>query len=292
MSQDIIKCQSCLTNNRISSYKTSSRPVCGKCKKPLPENIFNVIARKSIIIKSYIIKLYKGDVPLYITFFFYTFLGPSLFIFLLMFISKQLSSPILSHITVGILYLLMPYYIFMLIASWRSASKFTGNKYGGNIVKLIIILSILNIIKETFFYDIKVMDFIKKESSTKSENLPTNKLASEVARLLSKSTPLMIDSETELLRVSAVSNFLVYQTRYINLTGQDLDYNNIESSKEEIIALSSNQICTNPATLKYIQNGLILKQNLYTSDMKFILTFNIDKDKCNSLLFSNSGSVM
>jgi len=96
---------------------------------------------------SYIVKLFKGEISLFITFWIYgIFIGFSLG-YLLEFISKMYHTEITSNILllfafIFINFLVIVYNMFMWIAMWRSANKYKGKKSISELVKLYVVFSI------------------------------------------------------------------------------------------------------------------------------------------------------
>lgn len=90
---------------------------------------------------NYIIKLFRGDIPLHVTFWMYGFFIGHLASFLFE------NLPETNNQYIWFLYMilfnfLMMYHIFILIAIWRSANKYQGKKNLREIAKLYVVFSV------------------------------------------------------------------------------------------------------------------------------------------------------
>jgi hypothetical protein len=86
---------------------------------------------------NYFIKLFRGDIPLYITFWIYGILIGRLMYLMSEYIFRTNDKELWLIDVVTILY-----YIFIYIAIWRSANKYQGKKNWGEAAKVYVVLSI------------------------------------------------------------------------------------------------------------------------------------------------------
>ncbi len=90
---------------------------------------------------NYLIRLFRGDIPLHVTFWIYGFLIGHFLSFLFESLPK-IDNQYSWFIYSVFLILLVTYNIFILVAIWRSANKYQGKKNWGEAAKLYVVFSI------------------------------------------------------------------------------------------------------------------------------------------------------
>ncbi len=101
-------------------------------------------------VTKYLIKLYKGDIPLYITFWIFGMLIGHLLMTLVNTVVNLYMYQIIVYelqwLILLIFIILMLYNIFILIAIWRSSNKYQGKKSNRELAKLCIVFSIYGMV--------------------------------------------------------------------------------------------------------------------------------------------------
>lgn len=199
-------------------------------------------------------KLWKGEYPLWVTFWIFGVPVNILFRVSFYYIESNYIA-FLKNFGIYSIYLLffivILYSVFIWIAIWRSSNNYKGSQYLAAAAKLTVILGALNTL---FNYNTGLLNTLL---SNKEPSI--NDQLKETSLLLNKSLPIKVDASTELYKVSSGKNQLIYYYRL----------NALNEQQKEYIRNNWSNIKTN------LRNSIIVK-GCNDKDIKYFLTRDIE----------------
>lgn len=173
--------------------------------------------------------LWRGNISLYKTYWYFSFLPNLVFTFAFAIInSNYLFISISTFGNFSIYLLLITYLIykpFILVALWRSSERYTGFVLWRALAKLVVIFGLLS----------TILIIGNLWNSYKNKNLDSEIL------LLNKSMPTMLDEQTQILKITIESNKIIYHLRLIN-------YNSSQFNKklffDQVAPLIKQRVCS------------------------------------------------
>lgn len=165
-------------------------------------------------------KLWKGEYPLWVTFWIFGVLVNILFRVSFYYIENSNYIAFLKNFGIYSIYLLffivILYSVFIWITIWRSSNNYKGSQYLAAAAKLTVILGALNTL---FNYNTGLLNtFLSNKEPSINDQLK------ETSLLLNKSLPIKVDASTELYKVSSGKNQLIYYYRLNALNEQQKEY--------------------------------------------------------------------
>lgn len=164
-------------------------------------------------------KLWKGEYPLWVTFWIFGVLINVLFRVSFYYIEANYIA-FLKNFGIYSIYLLffiaIVYSVFIWIAIWRSANNYKGSQFLAAAAKLTVILGALNML---FNYNTGLLNTLL---SNKEPSI--NDQLKETSLLLNKSLPIKVDASTELYKISSGKNQLIYYYRLNALNEQQKEH--------------------------------------------------------------------
>jgi len=92
-----------------------------------------------------------------------------------------------------------------------------------------------------------------------------------------KSLPMMVSDDVQGTSIAAVGKTLM--NRY-NFTSKKSSLASVSALKSEYYANSVNAACTNPDTLRALNNGVSIDYQFYDSINEFVMQYTIDASTC------------
>lgn len=172
-----------------------------------------------IVKKSFISRLFNGDVSLYVTYWVFGVIIGNVVLGTLYSLIDAKYFEIASKIgTLPInifLVITLAYNIFILIAIYRSAVKYTGNKIWSIFARILVVINTIFSIAVfiTTFKQISDPDLVIKRDIS----------------MLNKPLPKMIDKDTKLEKVTLIGKDIYFNYTMVNLLAADLDIPKVES---------------------------------------------------------------
>ena len=212
---------------------------------------------------NYLIKLFKGDIPLVVTYWVFGVLVGGVLIRILIAINEYNYASI-ALAQFGILYLQSFYWltiiysVFILIAIWNSASNYKGGSWG-TVAKVLVILNTFAIIG----------NYIKSDD--------TDSALDKEIRLLNKGYPVMVDKETRADRIYIKNRHLVYEFTLVNYTLRTLDFDKFTKTMTKNLMKS---LCSTQDTRTLIDDDRDFIYAYMGSDNKKITEIIISKSDC------------
>lgn len=218
---------------------------------------------------NYFIRLYKGEIPLVATFWIW-FVIPNILLsssLLNSYLEHSLDSEELSKIIFVLFFVisLIFYAIFILVALWRSASKYQGFKFWSNLIKLAIIFNVLAL---SYIVYEEITIIINDEKS----------LANEI-RNLNKETPIKIDLYTSLTKVSINKKDIYYTYKFHDYEQNKLSVLDYKMFKDDIVKSD----CEDLYLINLTEEGYTFN---YSYENKFNFKFSeikISKEVCDNI---------
>lgn len=143
---------------------------------------------------------------------------------------------------VGFNVIVLCYTVFILIAVWRSAEKYKGNRSWTRLVRFLVIMGVLNL-------TISCINIVKEWNEVISQ--------SDII-LLNKSLPTMLDKETRWDYVFLKDGDLYGKYTLVNYLVEDLD---IAIYKAAMTSQTTASVCSNEELREFIDND---KSIIYT----------------------------
>jgi hypothetical protein len=191
---------------------------------------------------NYLVRLFKGDIPLIITFWvFGVLVGWVIIGALLSILEANYSSLAMKEngtlLIQSIYWLIILYSAFVLIAIWRSAGKYQGRSTWAIFARGIVIVSVI-LFAATFGIE-KYTDYeLNKEIRMKNESLPT-----------------MVDKETRLDIVTMKGGDMFYHYTLINRIADDYDIERLNNTMSPILKTNA---CETPEMKSLLEEGRTL----------------------------------
>lgn len=169
--------------------------------------------------KNFIVRLFNGDISLPVTYWIFgVIIGNVIFGTLCSVIDSKyfelISKVGILPINVFLIFTLV-YNIFILIAIYRSALKYKGNKIWSILARILVIINTvfsIAILVITFRQITDPNIFIKRDIN-----------------MLNKSLPKMIDNDTKLENVTLIGRDIYFNYTMVNLLTADVDISKVES---------------------------------------------------------------
>lgn len=217
---------------------------------------------------NYVVQLFRGDVPLPIT---YWIFGV---VFILGFqIPRRMiesnyldiiSYPFGAGLIVAFDWFVFSYGLFIFVAIWRSAGKFEGNKFWAILARIIVVFNLIAIVNNLY------LSFVSPQDP--------KELIAEQLRLVNRSLPRMVDNDTRLDRVSIFDNRIRYNFTLIHVDAFDIDKNRLEGALTPVVKLGA---CENKDTKKILDNDLELVYAYYDKANNPVVTIAVNNQDCN-----------
>lgn len=202
-------------NNTVSSLiNTSKDKLAANIGETMESNIAENKTTENRA--SFVVRLFRGDIPLPITYWvFFVLIGLGFRIIneLIELNNFEIMSTTAGELSVMGFYLFtIGYSIFILIAIWRSAVKYKGRAIWGNLARVLIIVGALMLF---IFIGNSVIELQQSGDKTLAFN--------EGIKMLNKSLPSKIDDETRIDHVSIQDRDIYYNYTLVNLLSADMD---------------------------------------------------------------------
>jgi len=192
---------------------------------------------------SFMARLFRGDVSLLITYWVFGFLVANvLFSLLLLAIDSnylQIASSEYGYWYLMVVYaLIIGYTIFILVAIWRSANKYTGNPLWSGLAQVSVVLGVLGMVGNLV---IGLNQGFDSDSALREE-----------IRLINNSLPSMIDDYTRLDHTSLQGRDIYYDYTLTRAEVENIDISNFTSA---ISAKLKTTQCTTSETRALLDEG-------------------------------------
>lgn len=216
----------------------------------------------------FIARLFRGEVSLPITYWvFGVLIGNVAFPIILKIIEFNFLEITSSHVgtwsVLGFSSVAIGYSIFMLIAIWRSASKYQGRAIWAGLARVAVVLGTLALI----------VNFI----IGLQQGSDTDLALSEEIKKINKSLPSMIDSDTRLDHVSLQDKDIYYNYTLVNWFAADLDVTSFTSVMTPNLKTAQ---CANEETRPLLNEGRKLVYMYLDKLSKPIVKIVVEKSDC------------
>ena len=217
--------------------------------------------------KNFITRLFNGDISLAVTYWIFgVIIGNIIFGMLCSLIDAKYFEliPKVGILPINIFLLIgLVYNIFILIAIYRSAVKYKGNKIWSILARILVIINTI------FIISILVVTFRQITD-------PNIAMKKDISKL-NKPLPRMIDNDTRLENVALVDKDIYFNYTMVNLLTADVDIAKVES----IIAPNIKSTQCQDAGLRPILNeGRKLVYVYMDKEGKLITKITVSKEDC------------
>jgi len=118
--------------------------------------------------------------------------------------------------------------------------------------------------------------------SVKSKQHPAltdslKKVVQIACNMMNKNAPYRIDSETELMSVMGVDLIIIYKTRLINISINEISSHDLSALKFKVQEGMRNLVTSNPDSKIYLSMGLSFKYIVYDKDLKYMFDYIISQ---------------
>ena len=204
-----------------------------RCKEKLSMTVYE--SKKN----NYLVKLFKGDVPLVITYWIFgVLIGGVLVRGGYAILEYNYASLAISEAGIWffrvISWLIIVYSVFILIAIWRSAGKYNGNSAWSILARTVVIINII-----TFSVNIWL-------------GSDTDYMVGLEADMMNKGLPVMVDNETRLDSVKIQKKDLYFNYTLVNWIKSDIDLEQLNSTMREKIKMNA---CETSDTRSLLEEG-------------------------------------
>ena len=212
-----------------------------------------------------IIRLYRGDISLPITYWVFGIGTGLIFKLCSFFIESNLTQIIL--IDYGLIFIKAFYWIgiiislFMMVAIWRSANKYEKSPGWASVAKVIVVLNVIII-----FITLYNQYSIDPEVALKNEVLLTN-----------NSLPIMIDGMTRFDRMSLDERNLHYHYTLINTDKSEVDLNFFIVKMHTFLSKNS---CDDSVVLGFLNDDRKLVHVYNDKNNDLIIDITIERTDC------------
>jgi hypothetical protein len=109
-------------------------------------------------------------------------------------------------------------------------------------------------------------------------NVRSRAFLTQVASEANKTTPSMVDKETELTTMTALDGVFVYNYRLVSYTKANLNVPKLLANLQPGVVTSS---CTNPDTREtFLKKGVVLRYSYADKDRAFLTSFDVAEADC------------
>lgn len=217
---------------------------------------------------SYIVQLFRGDVPLPITYWIFGVVISLGFRIPRRIIESNyldiISYPFGAGLIVAFGWFVFGYGLFIFVAIWRSAGKFEGNKFWAILARIIIVFNLIAIVNDLYLNYVNPQD--------------PKELIAEQLRLVNRSLPRMVDNDTRLDRISIFDNRILYNFTLIHVDAWKIDINRLEGALTPVVKLG---VCENKDTKKILDNDMELVYAYYDKANNPVVTIAVNNQDCN-----------
>ena len=105
----------------------------------------------------------------------------------------------------------------------------------------------------------------------------SNKVLTNAANTVNKTTPYMVDKETRLDSVVGINDTFTYFYTLVNYTSKQLNAKKLEASLKPSITKNA---CSQPAMAVFFKNGVTINYNYKGKDGGFVLNISITPATC------------
>ena len=217
---------------------------------------------------SYIKQLFKGDIPLVITYWVYGVLVGNVGFRILAVLIEDNYASLAMNVTgnwliVGTFWLGIAYSLFILVAIWRSAGKYQGSATWSSLARVFVVLGTLATISQLL---------ISLQVTQDSDS----RLIEEM-KLMNNSLPKQIDSETRLDTVLVKDGNIYYNYTLVNYMVEDIDLEVLKARMSPKLIDSS---CTTEETRKLLNEGRTVAYVYRDQESKPVHEFKIAQGSC------------
>lgn len=217
--------------------------------------------------KNFITRLFNGDISLAVTYWIFgVIIGNVIFGTLYSVIESKYIEIVSKIGTLPInifIIITLAYNIFILIAIYRSAVKYNGNKIWSILARILVIINTIfsiGVLVVTFRQITDPNIFIKRDIS-----------------MLNKNLPKMIDKDTRLDKVILIDKDISFNYTMVNLLATDLDIPKVESMMSANIKLEQ---CQNDGLKPILDEGRKLIYMYVDKEANAITKIIVSKEDC------------
>ena len=135
----------------------------------------------------------------------------------------------------------------------------------GTVMKSFLFICIFNLL---LFAGIKNLE----------ENIYTNEHLNNIANSIKPYLPMMVDDETRLDSIHTFEKNLKYVYTLVNVNQSDFTQKSLENILKPKVR---NSVCTNPVTMVFPKNKVVLTFSYYSKTGRFISEFSVKPEDCN-----------
>lgn len=218
---------------------------------------------------NYFLKLYRGDIPLFISFWLWFIALGSILRFS---INSYYSSSYIMHnnfqanIDFAITLFSSLFFLFIFLSVYRSAMKYEGSKFNSFAAKVLVLVNLFFL--SASFFENNSLSFISQDEEIKKE-----------IQRISKTTPLKINTSITLTKASIKEKTIFYTYKLLNFEKEGLHGINKRLFKDEII--QSN--CENIDMKRLVEQDYTFSFEYKNKKDKSFSEVNIDKKICQNL---------
>ncbi len=212
------------------------------------------------MIKKYLFKLVKGQIPLKITFWVWFILVT---LILEYFITPNFNLD--NSLTLIYFALILVYTFFIFIAIFKSANRFEGSKIWGYLAKIAITINLFFNI--TFFMDNFESHYLEDYSINKE------------IEYFKENLPITVDSNTQLVDINKNDKIISYVYKFLRFDSLD------QRAKRKLKKQVQNSLCEADSTLEILKKDYILNYKYINKDENNLITIITDKTACGESIY-------
>ena len=211
--------------------------------------------------------LWKGDIPLSITYWVFGFLLGSIFKVVSYVIEHNLMTMILKIPEQSLEYLLFTYNawlvvysIFISVAIWRSATKYKGSTIWAILAKVLVVLGILALSLSLVF----------------AYKLEKDPFSAANVNILNKSLPILIDEGARMEKVSLHEGNIYYNVTLLDIDGKEVDVKDFEASLRPELE----EACDDKDEREFLEKGKTINFHCVDKNNQFFSMITVGKANC------------
>lgn len=216
---------------------------------------------------NYIVQLFRGDVPLPITYWIFGVVISLAFRIPRGIIESNyldiISYPLGAGLIVAFDWFVFGYGLFIFVAIWRSAGKFEGNKFWAILARIIVVFNLIAIVNGLY------LSYMNPQEP--------KELIAEQLRLINRSLPRMVDNDTRLDRISIFDSNIHYNYTLVNVEAIDINIDRLKNALTPVVKLNT---CEDEDMRAILDNDMDVTFAYHDKMSNAVITITVSREDC------------
>lgn len=216
---------------------------------------------------NYIVQLFRGDVPLPITYWIFGVVISLAFRIPRRIIESNyldiISYPLGAGLIVAFDWFVFGYGLFIFIAIWRSAGKFEGNKFWAILARIIVVFNLIAIVNGLYL-------------SYMNPKEPKEQIAEQL-RLINRSLPRMVDNDMRLDRISIFDSNIHYNYTLVNVEAIDINIGRLKNTLTPVVKLNT---CEDEDMRAILDHDMDVTYAYHDKMSNAVITITVSREDC------------